>query len=247
MKAVQDHIERKQQDFGKHAFFQRLSRTTVLGEILPFPSMLTFWVLTFQDVLQINARKICDPDLARMARSHMAEDAGHDRWFLNDLLAIDGAHPDVSRLFGKDHRTVRHVSYDLMAEVYREQSDIERIVMLEALESSSHIFFEKIVAFFEAHGVQNALKYFGRQHLDAENSHEMFDMEMEATIAQTILGSGERNACIQLVDRCYQAFHTIFDELESTLAEQAGALSCEAIQARETHLKSRERAYANAA
>jgi hypothetical protein len=109
----------------------------------------------------------------------MAEDAGHDRWFLTDLLAIDGGHPDLGKLFSKEHAAVRHLSYGLLSEVYRPQADEERLVFLLALESSSHVFFERVVRYFRDSGVRKALKYFGDAHLDAENAHEMFEESLE--------------------------------------------------------------------
>ncbi len=177
--------------------------------------------MVFQDVLQINTRLIDDPLLAKIARHHLAEDSGHDRWFLNDLLAIDGKHPSVSELFSKNHKAIRYASYQLMSEIHREQTDKERIVLLLALESAGHVFFERIVDFFEKHKIYNSLKYFSRFHLDAEKSHEMFERELEETLAAIELPVSLRHKCIALVDRCYAAFVTIFDELDSTVEESA--------------------------
>jgi hypothetical protein len=222
MKRLEQYIECKQTEFAAHAFFQRLERRPPLGEIVPFASKLTFWVMTFQDLLQINARRFASPELARIARQHMAEDAGHDRWFLTDLLAIDGGHPDLGKLFSKEHAAVRHLSYGLLSEVYRPQADEERLVFLLALESSSHVFFERVVRYFRDSGVRKALKYFGDAHLDAENAHEMFEESLEAALAAARLSEEQHAQCLQLVDRSFAAFQAIFDEIENTLMDRAG-------------------------
>ncbi len=237
MKRIEAYIESKQAELAAHPFFGRLRRASHLGEILPFAGKLTFWVMAFQDLLQINARKIQGPALAKIARHHMAEDAGHDRWFLADLKAIEGAYPDVSKLFGKEHAAVRHLSYGLMAEVYRQQSDEERIVFLQALESSSHVFFERVVEFFHRHGVRQALKYFGDAHLDAENSHAMFEQELEAELLSMTLPDEQYARCTALIDRSYAAFNAIFDEIEATLGERAR----EDLDARARTLRAAER------
>lgn len=242
MKFVQSYIKCKQVELSSHAFFHRLKADRHIGEVLPFASKLTFWVMVFQDVLQLNTRRITHPTLSRIARHHLAEDAGHDRWFLNDLLAIDGKHPDISQLFGKSHASTRHAAYALVAEVFKAQDDEERIVLLLTLESAGHVFFERIVDFFEAHDVRRSLKYFSRHHLDAEKSHEMFERQLEALLAAVVLSGEMRERCLALLDRCYAAFQVIFDELEETIVEAKAGLPIEAVQGRASILINREQA-----
>jgi hypothetical protein len=217
MKTVQDYIADQQLKFGLHPFFQRLEHNEPLRHVLPFASGLTFWVMVFQDVLRLNEAQVTDPELKKLARHHRGEDSGHDKWFLNDLIKIEGSNPDLRSLFGKQHRVTRDVSYALMSEVYRAQSDYERIVLLLTLESTGHIFFEKIASYFERLGVVHSLQYFSRTHIDVEKAHEMFEQQMEAMLAKIELPEEIRERCVQLVDRAYKAFGELFDSLEELI------------------------------
>lgn len=220
MKIVQNYIADQQMKFTLHPFFQRLDRNEPLRHVLPFASGLTFWVMVFQDVLRLNEAQVTDPELKKLARHHRGEDSGHDKWFLNDLIKIEGTNPDVRSLFGKQHRVTRDVSYALMSEVYRAQSDYERIVLLLTLESTGHIFFEKIASYFERFGVVQSLQYFSRTHIDVEKAHEMFEKQMEEMLSHIALPEEARQRCIQLVDRAYKAFGELFDSMEElVLAE----------------------------
>ncbi|HVE82774.1 MAG TPA: iron-containing redox enzyme family protein [Myxococcales bacterium] len=207
----------KQVHFGVHPFLQRLEKNEPLRHVLPFASYLTFWVMTFQDVLRLNESKVEDPSIQLMSRHHRAEEAGHDRWFLADLLKIEGANPDLRDVFSSPHTATRDAAYTLMAEVFTARTDDERIVLLLALESTSHVFFEKIASYFERQGVSAALQYFARHHIDAEEQHEIFEVKMMDKLQRRALEPSVRQRCLDLVDRCFAAFDLLFDGLEERL------------------------------
>jgi len=211
MKRIQSHITRKQQEFRSHAFFERLAEDSRSAEhILVFAKELSFWVMTFQDILRINESLVIDPALKRIAHHHRAEDSGHDKWFLSDLMVIEGAIPDFRWLFSNDHASTRIGSYALVSEVYRAKTDYERIVLLLTLESAGHAFFEKIVSYLEHRELSGLLQYFARKHLDVEKQHELFEEQLTKTLFDTVLVHPTREACIELVDRIYSVFDSIF-------------------------------------
>lgn len=220
MKTVQNYIADQQLKFGLHPFFQRLDRNEPLRHVLPFASGLTFWAMVFQDVLRLNEEHVTDPEMKKIARHHRGEDSGHDKWFLNDLIKIEGSNPDIRALFGKQHKVTRDVSYALISEVYRAQSDYERIILILALESTGHIFFEKIASYFERFGVVQCLQYFSRTHIDVEKAHEVFEKQMEATLSAIELPAEVRERCLQLVDRAYKAFNEMFDFFEELIISE---------------------------
>lgn len=211
MKKIQNHIRAKQQGFLGHAFFQRLDRADRLDEnLLAFARALTFWVMTFQDILRLNEARVVDPALRRIARHHMLEDAGHDRWFLSDLLAIDGTIPDIDWIFGADHTPTRAASYALISEVYRATTDYERIAFLLTLESTGHVFFEKVTSYFERAQIRKTLRYFARTHLDVEKRHELFEERLMQPLFAKELTTSDREACCAMIDRAYAAFDNLF-------------------------------------
>lgn len=84
MKTVQAYIDSKQHEFMNHPFFNILEELNSIEEISYFVPELTFWAMTFQDILRINEERVTDPYLKKVARHHRLEDAGHEKWFLSD-------------------------------------------------------------------------------------------------------------------------------------------------------------------
>lgn len=227
MQSVQAYIADQQRTLTLHPFFVRLRRNAPLREILPFVSHLSFWAMSFQDVLRLNEARVRDPALRRIARHHRAEDSGHDKWFLNDLLKIEGRNPDIRTLFSASHAAVRDASYALVGEALGAASDAERIALLLALESTGHVFFGAVAGWLERVGVTQCLQYFSRHHIDVEKSHEVFEHQMCAFLDSIELSAESRAACHALVDRVYVAFGAIFDHFEQLCRTEASRPSAD--------------------
>ena len=215
MKLVEAHIEKKQAAFAKHAFFSDNRLGAGGGAGLSFAPELTFWVMAFQDVLRLNASLTKEPALRKIVRHHRAEDAGHDRWFLDDLAAMQLPAPDVRSLFGERHTATRDSTYMLVSECYRATDDRMRLVLVKTLESAGHIFFGKVAAAVEKAGWTKLLKYFSFSHLEVEKSHEVFEAEISKTVSAIRLAPKARAEAKAVVDRCYLAFTTMFDALSA--------------------------------
>src|SRR5690606_27838686 len=119
MKIIQNYIDSKQQAFMHHPFYEVLERLDGLKEIGYFVLELTFWAMTFQDILRINEIRVQDPELKKIARHHRQEDAGHDRWFMYDKKYMEGLNSnlvcntnDISWVFGRDLQFMRDASYE---------------------------------------------------------------------------------------------------------------------------------------
>jgi hypothetical protein len=217
MKTIQTYISTKQASFSRHAFFNRLSQHAPLAEVLPFAKALSFWIMSFQDILRLNETMVKDPVLKKIAYGHKSEDAGHELWFLNDLLTLGEKMPDIRFLFGREHTQTRDASYALVAEVFGAKSDLERIALVLALESTGHVFFERIATYLEEmrFGRYNEFRYFSRKHLDVELDHEVFEDDKEELIENLPMTPEQEQACIAMVDRAYVAFNAMFDHLEA--------------------------------
>jgi len=213
MKLVEAHVAKRQADFCKHAFFADDTVGTGLWGALSFAPDLTFWVMAFQDVLRLNATLTRDPTIRKIVRHHRAEDAGHERWFLDDLAAMQIPAPDVRWLFGERHTPTRDAAYALMSEVYRATDDRLRLVLVTTLESAGHVFFGRVAQVVEQAGWSKSLKYFSFSHLEVEKNHQVFEDEIARTVAAMRLEPKLRAEAKQLVDRCYAAFTTMFDAL----------------------------------
>jgi len=216
MQTVKQHITSKQQQFMAHPFFDALETMESLEDIAHFVPELTFWVMVFQDILRLNEERITDPDLRKIARHHRLEDAGHERWFLHDrnyICGKDSRGENIDWLFGKTVRWARDPAYAILAEIYRSDNEWLNIVLLLSIESTGHVFFEKIVQKTQQIGEDKNLKYFSSSHLDAEMGHSLFEKQLEDNLHATALPGGIRHDALALVDRCYAAFDQLFDGL----------------------------------
>ncbi|KTD62817.1 hypothetical protein [Legionella shakespearei] len=220
MKTVQLYIDSKQNEFMNHPFFNLLEGLNTLEEISYFVPELTFWAMTFQDILRINEERVTDPYLKKVARHHRMEDAGHEKWFLSDkkyMSEISGdescARDDVAWLYSKDSQLVRDAAYAIMSEIYKLDEEILNVALLLTLESSGHVFFEKVVQQVKKTGQDKNLKYFSSSHLEVEMAHALFEEEMERKIFERKLSISSRRKALQMIDRCYDAFNKMFDGL----------------------------------
>jgi hypothetical protein len=234
MKTVQTYIDSKQNEFMNHPFFSMLEELNSIEEISYFVPELTFWAMTFQDILRINEERVTDPYLKKVARHHRLEDAGHEKWFLSDKkymgeLCNNAAcgRDDVAWLYSKDSQLVRDAAYSIMSEIYKVDEEILNIVLLLTLESSGHVFFEKVVKQVKKTGQDKNLQYFSSSHLEVEMAHAIFEEEMEKKIFSLKLPISTRREALKMIDRCYDSFNKMFDGLILALnkrlsAEKAG-------------------------
>ena len=213
MKLVEAHVARRQSEFSKHPFFSASRSGSGLWGLLSFAPDLTFWVMAFQDILRLNASLTRDPQMRRIVRHHRAEDAGHDRWFLDDLAVMQIPAPDLRWLFGERHSPTRDAAYSLVSEVYRATDDRLRLVLVKTLESAGHVFFGQVAAIVDRAGLSKTLKYFSFSHLEVEKNHQVFEEEIARVVSGIKLPAKVRAEAKHLVDRCYTAFRAMFDAL----------------------------------
>lgn len=220
MKTIQSYIDSKQQEFMNHPFFEVLSHLDSLEEIGYFVPELTFWAMTFQDILRLNEERVSDPYLKKVARHHRLEDAGHEKWFLHDKKYIGSVNKDKSCskdsvvwLYSKESELTRDAAYAIMSEIYKTDDELLNIALLLTLESSGHVFFEKVVKQVKKAGEDQNLKYFSSNHLDVELAHALFEGEMESKLFAMEVPINVRRDALKMIDRCYDAFNKMFDGL----------------------------------
>lgn len=220
MKTIQTYIDSKQQEFMGHPFFEVLTQLNSLEEISYFVPELTFWAMTFQDILRLNEERVTDPYLKKVARHHRLEDSGHEKWFLHDKKYMGGlcndkscTKDDVAWLYSKESQLTRDAAYAIMSEIYKTDDEILNIALLLTLESSGHVFFEKVAKQVKKAGEDKNLKYFSSSHLEVELAHALFEEEMERKLFAIPVPVNVRREALKMVDRCYDAFNKMFDGL----------------------------------
>ncbi|HYO55090.1 hypothetical protein [Archangium sp.] len=213
MRAVLQHISVRQSRFAEHFVFDELQQNRPLEQVLAFAPRLAFWVMSFQDVLRLNAQRVEDPELAMLMLRHRSEERGHDHWFFEDAAQLMGRPLNLTEPWDRSHESTRDASYALISEVLRPMDDRLRIVLVLTLESTSHAFFSRTSNLPQTLSHGKRLKYFSNHHMEAEEQHEVFEEQMEAMLLGMELTPALRAEAIALVDRIYAAFHHMFDGL----------------------------------
>lgn len=220
MRAVLQHISERQTRFAEHLVFDGLQQDGPLEQVLAFAPRLAFWVMSFQDVLRLNAHFIQDAHLKELATRHHSEESGHDHWFEEDIAALTGGSLSIGEMYGKVHAKTRDASYAIISEVYRQMDDRLRIVLLWALESTSHVFFGRTAVLTAAQGADERLKYFSDHHMKAEAQHAMFEEQLAEELGSMELAPELRAEALAMVDRLYGAFDAMFDGLRIHLERE---------------------------
>lgn len=204
MKHITILIDRYKEDFAGLPFMTHLEGQGTIDDVRILVPAVAFFVLTFQDLLRVNAGLVEDPTLRAMAETHRREDAGHEQWFLQDLRRID-AERDIGWLFGPGQQTTRDVAFEVMSETFRAQSDAARLTLPLALEGTGDVFFSRADGYFARAGVYDDVKYFSRMHHEVERAHSVFDEGQSQDIERIELNKVERQECEQVVHRVFEA------------------------------------------
>ena len=165
MNSLQTYVRDRFADLAEQPLFRTLTATERASQSLRVLPHVTFWANVFQDVLVLNLQRISDGALREIAEHHYAEDAGHNLWLADDLRFVYGRLPDVVELFDAHYLRAREIAYAFMFEVYRAQSDWERIALPVVLEEGGRLFLPALIDHFERAGVGQYLNALGRGHV----------------------------------------------------------------------------------
>jgi hypothetical protein len=218
MKIVLSEIESRQKKFAELPFFKRLEKSNRLRDAEVFAPGLSFFVLTFQDILRLNESKISDPVLRPIVQHHRQEDLGHDAWFLYDLRQL-GKTCDAELLFGKEYEVTRDASFEIISEIFQASDDRVRLVIPLALEAMGNPFFSRVHQFFKRSGFKGQLRYFSKEHFLIEQSHEMFKGEIDAQVNAIELPIALRTEALEVVERTFDAVARIVNALDQRIAQ----------------------------
>jgi DMATS type aromatic prenyltransferase len=214
---VQGTIINHQRVLARHPFLSRLERNLTFEQAVLVARRLAFFVMCFQDVLRLTHSLMKDPEIKQIAELHALEDAGHDRWYLQDLERF-GIACEVSWLFSKDHERTRDVAYSQICDVLRSTDDRSRIAVALSLEAAGSEFFRRMIGALERLGQTDGLKYFARNHEEVEKGHEIFDMATQERFRRIAVPSSVSNEVLEVVGSTFASMTRLADDIEAALA-----------------------------
>ena len=191
MRRLKAVIASSQHELKSHPLFEALATAPSPEPLAIMARALAWWPMVFQDVLRLNLDRLRGSGFERFAEFHRSEDAGHDRWYLDDLGTFGVERPGLEELFGGPFQPLRETCYALVAEVLRDQSGAQRVALLLALEPTGHVFFERISAAVDRICPDLPLRYFGPSHLTVEKDHDLFAESTNAEL-ERIRAHGHR-------------------------------------------------------
>jgi cytokinin dehydrogenase len=225
MLSIQRSIKEHQLRLSQIPFLRRLETGEASiehGRV--FAADLTFWVMTFQDILRLNRSRVQQSTLREVAEQHLHEDSGHEKWFWQDVRALSVLH-SAEWYFGEECARVRELSFELASEVFRAEHDEVRIALILTLEATGEEFFPRVVSYFERCASGHELKYFAQTHREVERDHEVFETNTHESLAKIELDAKRRAEALGLVTRVFGAFEDLGDFLEQRLRDKTGQQS----------------------
>lgn len=202
--------------FSRHRFFSRLDGEGSLEQVRAIAPRLIFFVLSFQDVLRLTRVLSTDSQFEAFAKTHEAEDRGHDLWFLDDLRQL-GVERDLNWAFSEEHAATRDIGYALVSLIITATHDATRLAVLLALEAAGAQFFGRIIGFLERIGQDAGLSYFARSHQHIEQNHDLFDARSHAKLGSLPVPPGAAEEVRRAVEKTFQEMARLGDEAEASV------------------------------
>ncbi|NES73240.1 MAG: hypothetical protein F6K24_52655 [Okeania sp. SIO2D1] len=130
---IQNIIEDRQKKLESQSLFKSLDNSSHINDLRAIAPHFYFFVFAFQDMLRLTHNLISDSAVKKVATSLIAEDAGHEQWYLFDLEQLNCTR-DVPWLFGVTHQPVRDFVYQLIGDLLHINDDRIRIIFPLVLE-----------------------------------------------------------------------------------------------------------------
>lgn len=202
-----------------HEFMRRLEGDGQLDGLKRLLPRLAFFTFAFQDMLKVAREGCTDPVLRPIVASLEAGDRGHDRWFVEDLKSL-GIELEAYTLFGPDYEVGRRVAYGLITLLENAASDHERLALLLSLEAAAREFFIRVPGFAARAGIAHELRYFGSEHLRAEEAHEVFTEEAQQSLDALPVPEQARLAVVEIVEKAFSLLLQLASDLADAMADR---------------------------
>jgi hypothetical protein len=199
-----------------HPFIRRLEGEASYAEFTALLPRLGFFVFAFQDALRVAGRRSTDPELHSLIESMERGDRGHEQWYLEDLQGL-GIELRVEDLFSRNYDVTREVAYELVGMIALATDDYSRLSLILCLEEAAQQFFGRVSGYAKRAGVTRRLRYFGGEHLAAEDAHEVFEEASQKQLDRMILAPAARAAVTSTVERTFHAMNRLADDLHQAM------------------------------
>jgi len=213
---VEATIAEKSEIIARHAFLERLAKGASADELRSILPRFSFFVFGFQDILRIAHARATHPELKPILRSMVEGDSGHDRWYLEDLRSL-GIEVPLELAFSNEQVIGRDVAYTLVAAILDATDDYSRLSLILCLEGVARQFFLLVGAYAKRAGISQALRYFGGEHLLAEEAHEVFETEAQQTLDRMVIPEHARQSVRDVVEKTFAHMTLFADDLFSAM------------------------------
>ncbi|GAA2901687.1 hypothetical protein GCM10010517_67530 [Streptosporangium fragile] len=229
MQRILDLIERRRLALDETEFLRRMADPGITpARKLSFAPAMAPFVMAFADINKYVLRDETSSDpLQRIINTHTEEDDHHFGMFLQDLrvLGFDDAATFTERLemlWGDGTARTRQVVYSLTGLIAPADPTM-RLVIVEAVEAAGNRTFDKWRDVAEAFRAETGkqLYYFGEAHFDLESGHAMGTENIENDLAAIVLTEQQEKEARALVDKVFQGFIDMGEELLAHVDRQA--------------------------
>lgn len=163
---------------------------------------------------------------------HAYEDEEHWSWYLNDIEKLElnsniNFTQGLRFVWNEETKITRQITYEIAGYSYQAIPEI-KLLVLEALESVGHVFFNistKVASELRAISHQDYF-YFGDEHLRVETGHTMRTPEAENYVAKIELTDSQRQQAFMIVENIF----TIFTEWTYELLAYAQKYGVESVK-----------------
>ncbi|GGA16054.1 hypothetical protein [Okeania sp. KiyG1] len=217
---VQNIIEERQKKLENQPLFKALDNSSQIDDLQAIAPHFYFFILIFQDMLRLTHNLISDSVLKKVAASLMAEDAGHEQWYLFDIEQLN-CKRDISWVFGATHQPVRDFAYGLIGDLLYISDDRIRIIFPLVLEATAKVFFKYLVDLVQRCGYNQSLQYFGTYHQEIEMNHNIHQDGNEE-LHNIEFDENTYREAVAFIHRCFDYFECFADHLECQRADGIG-------------------------
>lgn len=215
---VQNIIEERQKKLESQPLFTALDNSSQIDDLQAIAPHFYFFIFTFQDMLRLTHDLISDSVLKKVAASLMAEDAGHEQWYLFDIEQLN-CKRDVPWLFGAAHQPVRDFVYELISDILRASDDRIRIIFPLVLEAIGKVFFKYLVALVQRCGYNQSLRYFASFHQEIEMNHNIYQDGKEE-LHNIEFDENTYQEAVAFIHRCFDSWEYFAAHLECQRANE---------------------------
>jgi hypothetical protein len=202
--------------FGKRPLYALLADRAVPAAVrLSFVPRMAHFIMSFSDLCTLVFYDDHPDELGRIVNAHAVEDCEHWRWFLHDLEQLGHLDPltlpeALRLLWGEETRRTRLLTYRL-CQLALGKSSLQKLVVILVLEATAKLGFERVSQV--ARELDRELIYFGGHHLETEAQHTLLTSTIQETLESIRLDDETRRELCGVVDRAFDAFDEMVDEL----------------------------------